>query len=242
MLIEMGTRALIFLVLAACSNDEFTQADAGGDAEAGAQQETGAADAFEASAIEGGSETFCSQSKAFYCDDFETLTPATQSFSVTTPANPPAGTFDFGQGKVGKGLVVKASGALSSAYVTKQVQSDVLHGFTFAIQIQATQANAVYVRVQAQSSTFTLAADGLAQSLTVKGDSGTALAAYKADTNWHVFDVQLVNGSANVAVDGNSPVAIPFAAQSSMTSSIDLGIVSGALAGGSVSFDDVALR
>ena len=247
MLIEMGTRGpkigLVFLLLAGCTNDQFTGDDSGTDAEAGPQKEASASDVVEASATETGTSGFCStQTTAFFCDDFDTLPDPAASFSVTTPPNAPSANFAFGTGKTGKGLVVTASGALSKAYVTKQVQGDVLHGFTFAIQISATQANAVYVRVAAQSSTFTLAADGLAGNLAIKGDTGGAQNVYPSDAKWHVFDVQLQSNAANVTVDKGTPIAVPFAAQSSSSSTIDLGIISGAVAGGSVTFDDVALR
>jgi len=96
--------------------------------------------------------------------------------------------------------------------------------------------------VQAQSSSFIVAADGLGTNLTVKGDTGSTQNVFKPDGKWHVLDVQLANGMANVAVDGGSPVSVPFAAQASSSSSIDIGVVSAALAGGTVTFDDVALR
>jgi hypothetical protein len=241
----MVTRGLVFLLLAACSNDQFSGADGSDDdaADAASPKEAAADDVVEASAVDSGPGGFCAtQSNAFYCDDFDELPNPTDSFSVTTPAAPPTGTFVFGQGKSAKGLVVTASGALSTAYVTKQAQGSALHGFTFAIQIPAVQASATYVRVQAQSSAFTLAADGLAQNITIKGDSGNPKNLLKPDTSWHVFDVQLTNGNANVAVDGGSPVSVPFAAAGSTSSTLDLGIIAGALAGGAATYDDIALR
>ena len=237
-------RGLVFLLLTACSNDQFTADDAGVDADGDTgAQEAGTTDVVEASSNEGGPAGFCAtQTTAFYCDDFDTLTPATASFSVTTPASAPAGTFDFGPGKSGKGLAVKASGALSMAYVTKQVQSNVLHGFTFAIQLSSAVANVVYVRVQAQSSSFTLAADLGGGNLAIKGDSGNAQNVITPDGKWHVLDVQLASNVANVAVDGKTPVPVPFAAQGSASSTIDVGVITAATLGANVLFDEIALR
>jgi hypothetical protein len=63
-----------------------------------------------------------------------------------------------------------------------------------------------------------------------------------ADGSWHVFDVTLLNGNASVVVDGKAPVTVPFAAGGSMSSTMDVGIVSPPALGASVSFDDVAIR
>jgi hypothetical protein len=246
MLIEMRTRGsklgLVSLLLVACSNDQFTGEDAAADVEAGAP-EAAAIDVVEASEIEAGPTTFCAtQPSAFFCDDFETLPNPTESFSVTTPAQPTAGTFAFGQGyKSDKGLAVKA-GAASTAYVTKQNQSNALHGFTFAIQITTGAIGVVYARVQAQSSSFTLQADVTGANIGIKGDTGSAQNVITADGNWHVFDVALVNGNASVAIDGKAPVMVPFVAEGSWTSTVDVGIVSPATLGAGVAFDDVALR
>jgi len=243
MLIEMGTRALVFLVLAACSNDQFSGEDSSADVVEAGPQEAATADVMEASPIESGPSTFCgTQASAFFCDDFESLAGPTDSFSVTTPAQPTTGTFAFGQGyKSGKGLTVKA-GAASAAFATKQVQGDALHGFTFAIQIATGAIGVTYFHVQAQSSSFTLAADVTGANIGIKGDSGNPQNVITADGNWHVFDVAFANGNASVAVDGKNPIGVPFAAAGSSSSTMDVGIVTAATLGGSVLFDDIALR
>jgi hypothetical protein len=237
MLIEMGTRGLFFLLLAACSNDQFTSTeDAGADAEAGSVQEASALDVRDTGVIETGPSNFCSTlSNAFFCDDFDTLTPVTASFSVWT-----AGSIAFGAGFTGQGLVVSAVAVSSpTVYVTKQVQGNALHELDFAMQL-GSPTLATYVKVTAGASAFGLGVD-LGSNFTIQGDSNSNATLAKADTNWHSVVVMFANGKAAVSIDSKSPVVVTFAAAAPTTSSLDLGVVVGTL-GGKVSFDDVGLR
>jgi hypothetical protein len=237
----MGMRGpksgLVLLVMTACSNDQFLGNDAGDDAVADAREET-TADVVEASSMEGGPTGFCAspaQSGAFFCDDFDTLTPVTASFSVWTP-----GSIAFGAGVTGQGLVVTAVAVTSpTVFITKQVQGNVLHELDFAMQLGSATL-ATYVKVSAGASAFGLGVD-LGANFTIQGDSNSNATLAKADTNWHVVVVKFESGKANVVIDGKSPVSVTFAAASPTASSVDLGVVVGTL-GGMVSFDDVALR
>lgn len=234
MLIEMGTRALGFLLLAACSNDQFISGDAGVDAEAGSPAEADVPDVVEASSQETGPTTYCaSQKDAFFCDDFDVLPGATDSFSVWT-----TGAIAFGPGMSGQGLAISAA-TLSTVYVTKQTQGDALHEVDFAMQLGSTTL-ATYVTVTAGASSFGLGVDGLS-NFTIQGDSNSNATLAAADTKWHSIVVKLSSGKANVSIDSKTPVAVTFAAASPTSSSLNLGVVVGTL-GGKVTFDDVALR
>ena len=234
MLIEMGTRALIFLLLAACSNDQFTADDGGADVEAGAQEAAAEDVLDEASPVEGGPSTFCSTQTSFsFCDDFDVLPNVTDSFSVWT-----AGSIAFGTGVSGsKGMTINAA-ALATVSITKQVQGSV-HELDFQMQLASTTL-ATYVTVTAGSSSFGVGVD-LSPNFTIQGDSNSNATLMKADTNWHAFVVKFVGGKANVAVDSKSPVSVSFTTTAPTTSSVNLGVVVGTL-GGKVTFDDVVLR
>jgi hypothetical protein len=236
MLIEMGMRVPVLLLLAACSNDQFTGEDAATDAEAGGQ-ETSLPDVLEASSTETGPATFCgTQAGAFFCDDFDTLPKVTDSFSVWT-----GGSIAFGAGLTGQGLAINAV-ALSSnpvVFVTEQVQGHALHEMDFAMQLGSTTL-ATYVRVTAGSSTFMVGVDGVS-NFTIQGDSNSNSTLDKADTSWHSLTVKFENGKANVSIDQKGIVNVAFAASAPTSSSIDLGVVVGTL-GGKVSFDDIVLR
>lgn len=227
-------RGLVFLLLAACSNDQFTADDSGADVEAGVVQETSTEDVVEASSLETGPSGFCStQNDAFFCDDFDELANVTDSFSVWT-----AGSIAFGAGKTGKGVTINAA-TVTTVYVTKQIQGNALHELDFAMQL-GSPTLATYVRVTAGSSTFMVGVDGLS-NMTIQGDASSNATLIKADTSWHSFAVTFGNGKANVAVDSKSPVNVSFAANAPTMSATDLGVVVGTL-GGKVSFDDVVLR
>jgi hypothetical protein len=245
MLLGMVVRAAPLLVLVcACSNDEFNGQDA---AEEKPPEDTSVVDVAPEASVEAeaGPTGFCgTQSKAFFCDDFDELTPVAQSWSVTTPATPPAGSLDFGAGVASsKGATVKAPAA-TNVFLTKQVQGNVLHGFTFALQLSGPIGTTAYVRVQAGTSTFTLAADLTAANLTMSGDTGGAVSFAKADSSWHNFDVQLANGKANMLFDGTNAGSVPFAVATSNSSTFDIGVISSTLnvVGITVLIDNVALR
>ncbi|HEX4514044.1 MAG TPA: hypothetical protein VH054_10920, partial [Polyangiaceae bacterium] len=176
-------RGLVFLLLAACSNDQFSGEDAGVDAEAEAEPEQEAAvpDVIEEIAAETGPKGFCAtQSNAFFCDDFDTLATVTDSFSVWT-----AGSIAFGTGLTGKGLAISAVALTSpTVYITKQVQGNALHELDFAMQL-GTAILATYVTVTAGSSMFGLGVDTLGQNITIQGDSNSNATVATADTKWH---------------------------------------------------------
>jgi len=234
MLIEMGMRALVFLMLAACSNDQFVAGDdAGSDAEVGPAQEASTPDVMEASAQETGPTTYCaSQKGAFFCDDFDLLPKVTDNFSVWT-----TGSIVFGPGKTGQGLAINAS-TLSTVYITKQVQDSTLQEADFAIQLGSTSL-ATYVTITAGTSTFGLGID-LTPNFTIQGDGNTNGVLGKADTSWHTVVVTFESGMAKAALDSKTPVSVTFAAALT-TSALNLGVVNGTV-GGKVTFDDVVLR
>ncbi len=233
-------RGLVFLLLAACSNDQFSGEDASAEAEAeaGPDQEAAAPDVIEASSTDAGTSGYCAtQSNAFFCDDFDTLPNATDSFSVWT-----TGSIAFGTGVTGtKGLDVTAVALTSpTVYVTKQVQGNVLHEIDFAMQLGSATL-ATYVTVTAGASTFGLGVDTLGTNFTIQGDSNSNATLATADTKWHAFVVKLASGKANVSIDSKSPVSVTFAAASPTSSSVNLGVVVGSL-GGNATFDNVVLR
>jgi hypothetical protein len=236
--------ACLLLLFCACSNDTFvggedaSAADGTSDGEGIDVGQPGDAVAIEASP--GG---FCSlHGEAFFCDDWDDAqeTSAWNKWSFPTPSQP-NGAIDFGAGVSGRGALIK-SGAVSNAYLTEQTQNDALHGLVFEMKIENLTASTTYVRLQAETKTFTIASDGLAQNLVVTGDSGGTQTLGPASTTWHHYEVAFQNQNATVTEDnGAHATTVGFSPQAPTSSTLAVGLVSGAL-GGTVDFDDLLLR